>query len=207
MFSESDYDPVRAQAAGEKFVVITGCSGGGKSSLLAELARRGYRTFAEPGRQIVKEQTAIGRPNIIEDDPLLFGELCIARTLHRMIEAADEPGPMFFDRAHIDPLSHFANTGAPEPQHWVRAAELFRLNPIAFFVPPWQQIFENDSERRHSFDAASRGYPALLKNYGRFGYRCTIIPKLAVPDRADFVLEALRNGYAVTPNESKVARP
>ena len=37
-------------------VVVSGCSGGGKSTLLAELALRGYAVFPEPGRQIVKEQ-------------------------------------------------------------------------------------------------------------------------------------------------------
>jgi predicted ATPase len=37
----------------DRFVVISGCSGGGKSTLLAELARRGYRTVEEPGRRIV----------------------------------------------------------------------------------------------------------------------------------------------------------
>jgi predicted ATPase len=32
------------------FVVISGCSGGDKSTLLIELGRRGYATVEEPGR-------------------------------------------------------------------------------------------------------------------------------------------------------------
>jgi predicted ATPase len=39
-----------------RFVVISGCSGGGKSTLLIELGRRGYATVGEPGRRIVKEE-------------------------------------------------------------------------------------------------------------------------------------------------------
>jgi predicted ATPase len=31
-----------------RFVVISGCSGGGKFTLLAELGRRGYATVEEP---------------------------------------------------------------------------------------------------------------------------------------------------------------
>ena len=189
--TEAQYDHTRAHAAAEKFVVITGCSGGGKSSLLAELASRGHRTFPEPGRQIVKEQTAIGRPNIIAEDPVLFGELCIARTLHRMIEAANAPGPMFFDRTHIDPLSHYADNPAGEPAHWRRAAEVFRFHPTVFFVPPWPEIFEQDPERRHTFEDGLAEYPKLLKNYERFGYRPVIVPKAPVPARADFVLRTL----------------
>jgi predicted ATPase len=40
------------------FFVISGCSGGGKSSLLAELARRGFATIEEPGRRVVREELA-----------------------------------------------------------------------------------------------------------------------------------------------------
>ena len=39
-----------------RFVVISGCSGGGKSTLLIELGQRGYATVQEPGRRIVKEE-------------------------------------------------------------------------------------------------------------------------------------------------------
>lgn len=41
------------------YVVISGSSGGGKSSLLSELVNRRYPVVLEPGRQIVKEQIAI----------------------------------------------------------------------------------------------------------------------------------------------------
>ena len=40
--------------------VISGCSSGGKSSLLAELARRGFATAEEPGRRVVREELASG---------------------------------------------------------------------------------------------------------------------------------------------------
>ncbi len=41
-------------------VVISGCSGGGKSTLLGELRRRGHATVAEPGRRIIAEQIRQG---------------------------------------------------------------------------------------------------------------------------------------------------
>ena len=40
----------------DRFVVISGCSGGGKSTLLGEFARRGHAVVDEPGRRIVREE-------------------------------------------------------------------------------------------------------------------------------------------------------
>ncbi|MBQ2262738.1 MAG: AAA family ATPase, partial [Loktanella sp.] len=39
-----------------RHVIISGCSGGGKSTLLLELKRRGFETVEEPGRRIVLEE-------------------------------------------------------------------------------------------------------------------------------------------------------
>ena len=36
-----------------RHVILSGCSGGGKSTLLADLAGRGFGTVSEPGRRIV----------------------------------------------------------------------------------------------------------------------------------------------------------
>ena len=51
---------MRRGLAIDRFVVISGCSGGGKSALLEELRRQGYPTVEEPGRRIVKEQLLSG---------------------------------------------------------------------------------------------------------------------------------------------------
>jgi len=57
---EDGYRPSSVTDGPCRAVVITGCSGGGKSTLLAELGRRGHRVFPEAGRQIVREQDWIG---------------------------------------------------------------------------------------------------------------------------------------------------
>jgi predicted ATPase len=40
----------------EWFVILSGCSGGRKSTLLAELGRCGHSIVEEPGRRIVKQE-------------------------------------------------------------------------------------------------------------------------------------------------------
>lgn len=188
---EGDYSPDAAAEARHWFVAISGCSGGGKSTLLEELGARGFRTFAEPGRQIVKEQTAIGGPALPWSDPLLFGEQCVARTVNRMIEAAGAKDYVFFDRSLIDPIAHFDRLHRRAPAHWVRAGETFRFNATVFLVPPWPELFANDEERKHSFEDALAEYKQLPLTYERFGYRPVIVPKAPVADRADFILRTL----------------
>ena len=68
--------------------MISGCSGSGKSSLLAELARRGCNTCAEPGRQIVKKQQHIGGDALPWANATKFVDLVISRALHQMVTAA-----------------------------------------------------------------------------------------------------------------------
>ena len=60
--TEQSYGFDGAQHRYRDLIVITGCSGGGKSTLLAELAGAGEQVFEEPGRQIVKEQDLIHGP-------------------------------------------------------------------------------------------------------------------------------------------------
>jgi predicted ATPase len=56
----------------ERFVLITGCSGGGKSTLLAELHARGHHVVEEPGRRIVKQELKAGGQALPWVDEIAF---------------------------------------------------------------------------------------------------------------------------------------
>ena len=56
----------------ENFVTISGCSSGGKSTLLVELRRRGFATIDEPGRRIVVEELERGGKALPWVDALAF---------------------------------------------------------------------------------------------------------------------------------------
>ncbi|MGO4213890.1 AAA family ATPase, partial [Terriglobus sp. YAF25] len=64
-----------------RFVILSGCSGGGKSSLLEELARRGYSVVEEPGRRIVREETEQGGLTLPWMDVAAFLRRAIAISL------------------------------------------------------------------------------------------------------------------------------
>lgn len=188
---ESTYDPAAVAAKAQNFVVLSGCSGGGKSSLLAELGARGLLTYEEPGREVVKEQRAIGGRALPWDDLDLFLELTISRSIHHLVEAARGDRIAVFDRGIVDQIAGFKGRGLAIPPHLRKAAETFRYRDSVFLVPPWAEIFAQDAERRHGFDEAVAQYEAQAEAYESFGYRTVIVPKASVAARADFVMREL----------------
>src|SRR5262249_50937024 len=102
----------------DRFVVISGCSSGGKSSLLTELGRRGYGFVEEPGRRIVKEELEAEGSALPWIDGPAFARRCIALALSDCNAARRQEGRwVFFDRGVIDAsaaLQHL--TGEPALQ-------------------------------------------------------------------------------------------
>jgi predicted ATPase len=96
---------------------------------------------------------------------------------------------LFFDRGLVDAAANLQRlTGEPALETLRRS---HRHNRRVFSAPPWPEIFVNDPERRHDFEAAMAEYSRLTEVYPSLGYEVVILPKDAVADRADFVLRAL----------------
>lgn len=174
--------------ASDRFVVISGCSGGGKSTLLAELARRGHRVVEEPGRRIVAEEMERDGSALPWVDPVAFVEraLALARADRETVKNAI--GWTFFDRGLIDAavaLEHL--TGAPV------AGTLGpdRYHRRVFLTPPWPAIYKTDPERRHGFEDAVDEYVRLATAYPSLGYDVLLLPHVQVAERADLILESL----------------
>ena len=191
MILESEYDPSQVAAARERFFVISGCSGSGKSSLLSELARRGYRTFDEPGRQIVKEQQSIDGDALPWSNAERFIDQVIVRAMHQMITAARFQSIAFFDRGVVDAVTALERMQVPVAEPYKRALELYGHNRKVFLSPPWPEIYSTDNERKHAFEDAARECAALEEAYPRHGYDLVVLPKIDIAARADFVLSVV----------------
>jgi predicted ATPase len=172
-----------------RFVVISGCSGGGKSSLLEELRRRGHAVVEEPGRRIVREEMVGDGAALPWVDLAAFARRAVAMALADRVGAAAMDGWVFFDRGLVDAavaLEHAAGGAVSEA-----LGRANRYHRRVFLAPPWPEIYVNDSERLHGFEAARAEYGRLVEAYERLDYAVTILPKTNVAARADFVLEAL----------------
>jgi predicted ATPase len=172
----------------DRFVVISGCSSGGKSTLVAELKARGYAVVEEPGRRIVKEELAAGGSALPWVDHVGFARRAIAMALADRA-AAPSQGWVFFDRGLVDAaaaLERLTDEPALKALH-----DANRYHRRVFLAPPWPEIYQTEDERRHGLDAALAEYSHLLETYPSLGYQVSILPKVGVSERADFVLHAL----------------
>lgn len=139
----------------------------------------------------MKEQQLIGGTALHWADASAFVELTISRSIYNMVMAARLGRTVFFGRGIIDQISGLEQLGRPVPPHLAAAAQRFRANETVFMVPPWQQIYRTDSERRHSFADAEAAYATLWLTYSRLGYRPVVVPRRELCARADFVLSRL----------------
>ena len=173
----------------DRFVIISGCSSGGKSTLIAELARRGYATAEEPGRRIVKEELAGDRRALPWVDGAAFSRRAIDISLADREAASGQPGWVFFDRGLIDAAAGLERTSG-EPALAIYGPA-HRYHHRVFLTPPWPEIYVKDAERRHDLEAAMEEYDRAFVVYPSQGYELIILPKIGVAERADFVLRTL----------------
>jgi predicted ATPase len=173
----------------ERFVVISGCSGGGKSTLIAELARRGHVVVEEPGRRIVREERERDGVALPWVDGAAFARRAITLALADRLEANCFNGWVFFDRGLVDAATALEHlTGEPVVGS---VGQIHRYHQRVFLTPPWPELFVADAERRHGMDAAISEYERLLLAYPLLGYEVITVPKATVSERADFVLHTL----------------
>ncbi|HWJ74513.1 MAG TPA: AAA family ATPase [Kaistia sp.] len=191
MFAIDD-DFGRLAALKERFVMISGCSGGGKSTLLAALAARGFAVQTEPGRQIVREQLFIGGDAVPWGDMQGFTQLVLSRAMHQLAEAATIGRLTLFDRGLVDVYAWFRSIGARVPPPVEAAVTRLRYADDVFMAPPWPELFVADEERRHDFAAAEAEYWSLRAAYADLGYRLVELPRSDVESRVRFVADRLR---------------
>jgi predicted ATPase len=175
----------------ERFHVITGGPGSGKTSLIDALARAGYARTVEAGRAIIQDQLAIDGPALPWRDPSAFAELMLSWELrsYRMAEAMS--GPVFFDRGVTDLVGYLTLVGQSVPAHIARAAERFRYNRRVFVAPPWPAIYTQDAERKQTPEEAVRTYEAVVAAYTTCGYELVSLPLVSVEERVRFVLDTI----------------
>ena len=178
----------------ERFAIVTGGPGSGKTTVIAELARRGIATSPEAGRAVIREQQAAGGTGLPWSDRALFAALMTAFDVEAYEAARALAGPVVFDRGIPDVIGYLRLCGLPVPPDLDATARRLRYRQEVFIAPPWREIYENDAERRQDFAEACRTYDVMAGVYRDYGYDLCVLPRVGVAERAELILDRIGAG-------------
>lgn len=173
------------------YFILTGGPGSGKTTTLNELTYRGFLTVPEAARTIIRKQTAINGNATHTADRAAFRDLMLEHSIDDYKKVKTERYAVFFDRGIPDLYGYSKAFCSEVSNNITQSIAQFRYNQLVFIFPPWQEIYEQDKERKQDFQEAILTYAALKEAYLDCGYHVVEVPMLSMKLRADFILKTI----------------
>lgn len=165
--------------------VLTGAPGAGKTAILEHLGAD-VRCVGEPAREILAEQRASGGGGTPDQDPSLFVDLLLRRSIAKHEAAREGEGPVLFDRGVPDCVAYASYLGV-DPTASRRACAAHRYHREVLILEPWEAIYTTDDERTMTFADTLAFHDAVRAAYAEATYALVEVPRGSVGDRAAFV--------------------
>jgi predicted ATPase len=176
------------------FIVISGGPGAGKTALIRELEHRGYNCVAEVARALITEEVNNEGTALPWKDKERYKQLMLERSVVCYRNAPAESGLVFFDRGIPDTICYAALEGLALTKEMEQYAMGLRYHKKIFLLPPWQAIYQTDTERKQSWPEAVRTYVLMKQTYINYGYEPVGIPPAPVSYRAEMVIKSITEG-------------
>jgi predicted ATPase len=170
-------------------IVISGCSGGGKSTLIDALARLGEHIVLEPGRRIVQAELQGNGQALPWNNLGAFARKALDLAREDLEQLDPRLERVFFDRGLIDAAVAVHRAEGIPLKTVLGSPPTFC--PLMFFAPPWEEHFQQDLERQSGWTDALSEATELRKTYTSLGFTIVELPKCPVPQRVSFVLNQL----------------
>lgn len=168
--------------------LLSGGPGAGKTTVLRELARRGFLIRPEAGRGIIRHEAATDGDALPWKDANAYARKMLEVSITDYT-GSDPALVTFFDRGIPDVVGYTRLIGQkkdPEQEERLRAD--FPYHPSVFLFPVWEEIYVNDAERKQDLDESVRTCETIRALFREWGYTCVDVPKTGVSERVDFLL-------------------
>jgi len=167
--------------------IITGGPGSGKSTLLEELNRRGYCCFEEVSRRIIRREASRENGILPWENLMAFSEMALQEMIRQHGRSSVLDGVCFFDRGLPDVFGYLRNAGLDVPAGYRVSFAACRYRTEVFVLPPWEDIFVQDSERPQTWEESVSLHRSLCEVYSELGFRLFEVPRGTVGYRARYI--------------------
>jgi len=123
------------------------------------------------------------------ENPLAFSETLFENRLHDYFIESALPVQLY-DRGIHDVVAYLHELGHDIPCGMEADCKNFTYDKV-FVFPPWEAIFEQDTQRMEDFNESEKNHLALIETYANYGMECIEVPRVSVPKRLAFILENL----------------
>lgn len=178
-----------------KWCALTGSPSSGKTTVIRELAARGFKTNPDISRQYLETQIKAG----ITKEDARRSEQDLQRILFLLMvkNAAELPVDelIFHDYSLPDNIAFLRMANLRVPEDVLKSSSLFRYWKV-FLIEPLP--FQTDHIRTEDAEYHIGLTAELDRVYAELGYEVVRVPVLDVTKRADFVVAQATEGISPT---------
>ena len=185
------------------FFIFTGGPGAGKTSVLEELEKLNFSVIPESGRQVIQEQTRLQEEGLPWRNKTKFRDLMIEQDIEQYEQAKKREGIVLFDRGVPDSIGYSQLENIKVSESLFERVKKYPYQPLIFMMPPWEEIYVNDAERKQDFATAIATYESMKKVYLSLGYEIFEVPKVSLKERVKCIVKEIQvKGKASMPSKN-----
>ncbi|MDN3548219.1 AAA family ATPase [Mucilaginibacter aquaedulcis] len=174
--------------------IITGGPGSGKTKLLEALKSLNYNCSEEASRQLIVQEVKL-RSNCL---PWIDLSCFADKVLDKMVSsyrATVKSELTFYDRGIPDIIAYLKVAGLPVPDNYYHISQQHPYHKTVFILPPWQEIYVNDTERWQTYPESEQLYWGIAETYESLSYTLVEVPKLSVKERVNFIIDHINTAH------------
>lgn len=177
-----------------KFYVITGGPGVGKTTLLSALKNKGFLVVPEDARRIIQEQMQTNGEGLPWKNKTLYAELMFEASLNTYQKNVNEiyDKTIFFDRSILDTICYRNMEDMPVSEELDKLVHACPYNQKVFILPPWEEIYQTDNERKQTWEEAVYTFDKMKQTYLQYGYEVIEVPKNSIEHRCEFIMNQIQ---------------
>jgi len=197
-----------------KIYIISGGPGTGKTSVINELEKRGFKILKEAARELSKTDKRFIGKSVLEVNKKDFQDAIFEFQIKQIKEIETRKKErennkfnkinnkreddkenkneiVFSDRGIGDTLVYYKINNLKIPKEKLEKTKKIRYKKI--FILDFLDFYEHDELRKESKEEQEKIHSKIIKMYENLGYKnkIVIVPFMSIEERADFVLNNL----------------